>query len=71
MCISIVAMQQLTHSAGLDPTQDGIVEIPAELFAVPPRLDLLHRVVVWQRREWWQVRPISSVQHCSCWCYHG
>eukprot|EP00035_Acanthoeca_spectabilis_P022156 m.442294 g.442294 ORF g.442294 m.442294 type:complete len:408 (+) comp18783_c0_seq1:44-1267(+) len=32
----------------------GITVLPSELFAVPPRVDLLHRVVVWQRREWWQ-----------------
>eukprot|EP00038_Savillea_parva_P028764 m.66886 g.66886 ORF g.66886 m.66886 type:complete len:426 (-) comp8396_c1_seq1:371-1648(-) len=32
----------------------GITLLPATLFAMPPRTDLLHRAVVWQRREWWQ-----------------
>ena len=32
----------------------GILEVPAALFDEEPRLDILHRVVVWQRRQWWQ-----------------
>jgi len=32
----------------------GILKLSGHVFGAPPRLDILHRVVVWQRREWWQ-----------------
>lgn len=30
------------------------IDLDECVFGAPPRLDLVHRVVVWQRREWWQ-----------------
>lgn len=32
----------------------GITKLSGHVFGAPVRLDILHRVVVWQRREWWQ-----------------
>lgn len=34
--------------------KSAIVELDDDVFAAEPRLDVVHRVVVWQRREWWQ-----------------
>lgn len=36
------------------PEPTRIIELSGHLFGAAPRLDILHRVVVWQRREWWQ-----------------
>ena len=35
-------------------SRKGIINISGHVFGAPARLDILHRVVVWQRREWWQ-----------------
>eukprot|EP00039_Didymoeca_costata_P020061 m.339918 g.339918 ORF g.339918 m.339918 type:complete len:281 (+) comp19037_c0_seq1:120-962(+) len=35
-------------------SKSSIVPLNENVFGAPPRLDILHRVVVWQRREWWQ-----------------
>lgn len=34
--------------------RSAIIQLAGDVFGAEPRLDILHRVVVWQRREWWQ-----------------